>query len=133
MWKLILPVFLSIAPASAPFGIEAGPSGPSSAFKNDFCGRHQGLMPSGMTARAGTGVAVGSAVLVGAGVAVGGTAVGEGIGVFVTGIAVAVGVAGARAGIVEQPAVDKTTESMHRAKTNGFMDLFIFIVETLSK
>lgn len=132
MWKLIFPVFLSIVPASAPFGIEAGPSGPSSAIKNDFDGRHHGLIPSGMTARAGTAVAVGTAVLVGAGVAVGGTGVGEGSGVFVAGMAVDVGVAGARAGIAEQPTVDMTTESMHRAKIKGFIDLIIIIFGTLS-
>jgi len=81
------------------------------------------LIPSGITERAGRDVAEGALVLVGTGVAVGGTVVGTGSGVLVAGIAGGVTFAGFSKGTVEQPAAETTTTSMQKDIINVFMDL----------
>jgi hypothetical protein len=90
--------------------------------------RHQGLIPSGTIARGGRAVADGAEVLVGAGVAVGGTLVGEGSGVLVNGMAVGVSVARFSIGIVEQPVILNTIANMEMIKIIDFMESFFNIM-----
>lgn len=79
-------------------------------------GKHQGLIPSGTTARAGNGAVVGVAVFVGKGLAVGGITVGEGSAVLVAGTSVGVAVAGLRIGTAEQPAAEMAIAIMKMKK-----------------
>jgi hypothetical protein len=135
MGNMITPVFLLYDPSRAFSGFDAGPYGPSACAVKYLMGRHQGLIPSGATARGGSGtVAVGSgvAVLVGAAVAVGGAGVGDGNGVLVGGMAVGVAVGGDRKGIPEQP--EKLTSKLIKTteKTRFFIVLFFNIITTLS-
>ena len=87
----------------------------------------------GAIARAGNAVAVGTSVLVGSGVAVGGISVGEGSGVAVAGTIVGVAVVGLRNGIAEQPVAETTTVSIQTEIINVFVNLIFAIFITLSK
>jgi hypothetical protein len=78
-------------------------------------------------------VAVGAAVLVGRGVAVGGMLVGDGTGVLVAGTAVGVAVAGFNNGIAEQPAAERLTATRQMEKTRVFISVFFIICAALSK
>src|SRR5512133_310950 len=130
--KLITPVFLSMAPSVASSGFDAGPFGPSTWLMKYLVLKHHGSIPSGTIAKAGKAVAVGTAVLVGAGVAVGGTAVGDGRGVLVGGISVGVAVGGFNCGIAEHPEALINTATRRREKTRVLVDLFFNIFRHLS-
>jgi hypothetical protein len=58
MVKVMVPVFLSIVPAWAFSGIEAGPFGPSTWLEKYFVVRQKGLIPSVSNSQRGMGVAV---------------------------------------------------------------------------
>lgn len=94
-----------------------------------FFVRQNGLIPSGTTARGGSGVAVGVAVSVGAGVDVGVTGVGVGSGVSVggTGVIVGVSVGVERNGTAEHPLEPATIVRIRIEKTNSFIFLGEFI------
>jgi len=130
--KLITPVFLSMLPSVANSGFDAGPFGPSTWLTKYLDFKHQGSIPSGAMASGGKAVAVGMAVLVGAGVAVGGTAVGDGKGVLVGGISVGVAVGGFNCGIAEQPEALINTITRRVEKTRILVVLFFNIFRHLS-
>ncbi len=76
-------------------------------------------------------MAVGVAVLVGSGVAVGGTGVGDGSGVLVAGISVGVAVGGLNCEINEQPEVFRIKTIRDSKRIKVFIDLF-FNIEVYS-